>query len=459
VPTIDGVAVNLQPGPYLRLAVDGSLQLILGGVAGFRLDSLSRWKPRPGSHSVSIAVTADPAGSRGGGVSLLLSADGAMLLTSHGIAASSAGRRSQRTQHRWGAPPAGVEHHQEAVPSSKGTVTSAGPYARVQVDGILQLSLAGGNGFLLDGDFTLSVSPAGLAVSATADLKVVIAAQELLSVSALGGLLIGPQGIAARISLSASAVAGSLFSFSGVFEFMLNTGLQPVPTINNVNVALPAGPYAYLAVGGAMQLAGVLSVSGVFSVSASPQGLEVFADGELSFGPSGSFFEMHALGVLLIGPAGVAGDLDLSVAILEDSVLDGLFSLSASARLIFNTTSTAQSVRIPAAFLPLLSATARARLVSAGDGSGLMLYTVAAGAPLLDGTNAPAGPYLVATLAGQLTIAGFWQRRVRRLCRPRDSCTRRVRARADSFRHQGADVPAQRAGWYFPWRRRLRRRG
>jgi hypothetical protein len=338
-----------------------------------------------------------------------------MLLTTHGLAAklSLGGGASGPGFTLGGTFLLELNTTGQSVPTIAGAAVAlpAGPFARVQVDGILQLTLAGGNGFLLDGDFTLSVSPAGLAVSATADLKVLIAAQELLSVSALGGLLIGPQGIAARISLSASAVAGSLFSFSGVFELMVNTGLQPVPTINGVNVALPAGPYAYLGVAGAVSLnlglAGSLSVSGVLSISASPQGLEVFADGALSFGPSGSFFSIDALGVLLIGPGGVAGDLEVSVSV--GSVLAPVLSLSGTARVIFNTTSSAQSVRIPAAFRPMLSAATLARLTTAGDGSGLLLYTVPAGAPLLDGTTAAAGPYIVVTIAGQATLGGFWQ--------------------------------------------------
>ncbi len=295
-----------------------------------------------------------------------------------------------------------------------------GPYVRLTIGGdpavagseaVLQLILGGASGFRLEGSFVLALSSSGIAVSATTSLVAVVAGQPLLTVDASGALLISSAGIAAKISLSAGSISGSSYEFTAAagaaFTLSINTTAAAVDIINNVTVDLPAGPYAYLAVSGAVSLpaAAGLSLSGVFSISASPAGLEIFADASLAFGPSIAAFNFHALGVLIISGSGVAGDFDVSMSV-GSSLSSVMTAANVSARVIFNTTGADQSVTIPAAFLPLLSQQTKNRLVD--NGSGLKMYVVSGGAPLVDGTTASPGTYIVARFDATLTLGGFW---------------------------------------------------
>ena len=269
--------------------------------------------------------------------------------------------------------------------------------------------LGGENGFRLTGSFVLTVSSEGLEVSATTTLTAIAAGKTLLSVDAVGALLVTESGIAARIDLTMKPVSSPAFTLGdGSFTLMVNTTHGAVSTINNLTVDLPSGPYIYLAVSGSLGVpAADLSLDGVFSISVSTRGLEIFTNATLTFGKSGSFFTLNALGVLIINGDGAAGDIDVSLK-FGSSLAEVFGNPEIAARIVFNTTGKDQNVIIPAAFLPLLGQEVAARLTESPDGSGRMMYVVYAGAPLLDGTRAAAGWYIVVQFSAALTLGGFW---------------------------------------------------
>ena len=184
------------------------------------------------------------------------------------------------------------------------TPLAAGPYAQIAVTGSLAL---GANltlpnnglfiGFYLDGSFILSIGSTGLAVSAIATLnaKAITFASghatntaTLLSLTANGALLIAygtttsTYGIAAKISLtSGSAYHGAGFAFgSGIhFEFDVNSLPVSVPTINNVAVNLPAGPYFKIAASGLLTLASVININAAFTLTIGTEGLNLNLNG------------------------------------------------------------------------------------------------------------------------------------------------------------------------------------
>jgi len=114
---------------------------------------------------------------------------------------------------------------------------AAGPYIRLSVtdDGsdsaYMQLSLGSSlNCFRLEGGLTIEANSSGLQVAADGSLKAIIGGITLFSVDAEGELLINQYGLAAKISLDASAgISGTGFMFgsiiisvgSGGFEFII----------------------------------------------------------------------------------------------------------------------------------------------------------------------------------------------------------------------------------------------
>ncbi len=123
-----------------------------------------------------------------------------------------------------------------------------GPYVQVAITGTngptspATLSIGSSAGLELDGTFDLTISSNGLAVTATATLKLL----SLITFTANGALLITPNGIAAKITLSFGANSGlqqSLFNFNAAFVLEINSTNAVVNKINNVTVNLPQGPY------------------------------------------------------------------------------------------------------------------------------------------------------------------------------------------------------------------------
>ena len=433
VSQVNGVTVNLAAGPYVRVLVGGDpaaagseATLALGAYSGNSIGMTGSFDLEMSPAGLSVTASAALFVKLGGATLFSLDADGALLITQGGIAAKlTLGTGSSQSTAAQGFSFTGyftleLNTASEPVTEINGDTVNlgAGPYVRLTIGGepavsgsqaTLQLAIGGASGFRMVGSFDLELKPSGLAVTATSTLQAVVAGQTLLSVDASGALLITGAGIAAKIDLAADSFTGSFYEFSGTFTLSINTTLAAVPTINAVAVNLPAGPYAYLAVTGAVSLpaAAGLSLSGVFSIAASPAGLQVFADASLAFGPSIAAFTFHALGVLIINGDGAAADFDVSMSV--GSALSSVLSAAnISARVIFNTTGEDQAVTIPAAFLPLLNQKTRDRLVPSTEVPGLMSYPIAGGAPMLDGTTASPGAYIVARFDATLTLGGFW---------------------------------------------------
>jgi len=430
VQTINGVDVNLPAGQFVHILIGGDPS-VPGSQATLSLSTGGNGVGMNGTFELEmsqagLAVTAAASlfVKLGGSTLFSLDANGALLITGYGIAAKlSLGTGSSQSTAAQGFSFTGyftLELNTGAQPVDQiGGVTvnlDAGPYVRLTIGGdpavsgstaALQLIIGGANGFLMEGSFTLLISDTSIAVTADTTLKALVAGTPLFSLDASGALLITSAGIAAKIDINAGSLDGSAFQFTGTFTLSINTTTAAVPRINNVDVFLAAGPYAYLAVTGAVSLpaAAGLSLSGAFSIAASPAGLQVFATASFTFGPSIAAFTFSTVGVLIINGDGVAGDLDVTMAV-GSSLSSVMTAANVSARIIFNTTGADQSVSIPAAFLPLLSQQIKNRLVP--DGSGLMMYVVSGSAPMLDGSTASPGSYIVVRFDATLTLGGFW---------------------------------------------------
>ena len=124
------------------------------------------------------------------------------------------------------------------------------------------------SGIQLSGNFDLTITSAGIMVTAQATLSIVVNGFTFFSLSANGALLINSNGIAASITLGANGTipTGTGFSFAGLtFIFEVNTTGSAVTTINNQVVNLPASAAFFeVAASGELQLAGVVNVFGSF---------------------------------------------------------------------------------------------------------------------------------------------------------------------------------------------------
>jgi Ca2+-binding RTX toxin-like protein/Ca2+-binding EF-hand superfamily protein len=198
-----------------------------------------------------------------------------------------------------------------------------------------------------------------------------------------------------------------------------------------------------------MQTNPVLRLNGLFLFEADNSGLKAFVAAGLEFGPdigSGSkFFDMNALGGLVINSQGIAADIDVSVSIgpaLGDLSLD----VGAEARLIFNTTGSDQTITIPQRYvvfldgtvdlssselgsalttqggadvtaLSSLAGTLDARFTLNQDGS--VTFTIFGTAPTMaslfpdaslpsGGLLSDSGPYFAVAISAHLYISGDW---------------------------------------------------
>ncbi|MCX8497180.1 MAG: hypothetical protein ORN51_13450, partial [Akkermansiaceae bacterium] len=222
---------------------------------------------------------------------------------------------------------------------------------------------------------------------------------------------------------------------SGIAGFNVNTGDPTSPVLLNYDKFL-----INIQLRGLVDVADAFHLNGVFLFQADGQGLKIFADAGLSIGPSGDYFKMNALGVLIINADGVAADLQVSLAIGGD--LSSSLSNSGaaiSARLMMNTTGKEQGVSIPHEFLRSLSPSTLLRLQggnrekidtntnntisedelkAAESGSVVWSYVVPAAAPsfstLFDETSAPTtasspvGFYVAVSFSARLKVGGLF---------------------------------------------------
>lgn len=163
--------------------------------------------------------------------------------------------------------------------------------------------------------------------------------------------------------LTLDANDDGIVSLSG-FEVNTGPGGEPV-RLDFTNVLIR------IQLGGVIELDDIFRLSGVFLFEVDNQGLKLFVNAGLSIGPSGDFFDLSALGVLIINSDGVAADFEVALEIGDD-LSSGISNTGAaiSARLIMNTTGKDQSVAIPDEFLDSLSPKVLARLQTP-DGMGI----------------------------------------------------------------------------------------
>ncbi|MBT6144559.1 MAG: hypothetical protein HOH74_03955, partial [Gemmatimonadetes bacterium] len=213
--------------------------------------------------------------------------------------------------------------------------------------------------------------------------------------------------------------------------FEVNTGNPDAPVVLDFEKLL-----IRIQLGGEIELKNVFRMNGVFIFEVqggdSPS-LKAFAAANLEFGPDigasdGSrIFNMSALGALVLNSSGIAADIDVSVSV--GGALSSVLRLEANARLVINTTGADQSITIPAQFVAFMSGSESltslplstsldttsespifglagkldSRFTRQADGSAT--FTIAGGAPRLDGKTDPAGAYIFVSVDGKLTIA------------------------------------------------------
>src|SRR5208337_3431283 len=181
---------------------------------------------------------------------------------------------------------------QQTVPFGGGSNTiniQAGPYSQVHANGTLTFGDSN-NGFMLTGDFYLSVSAIGLDISTAVSFSANVGGSTLMTLNALGALEITPAGIGASFSLSVSSGSpfsmGGAFSFSGTFLFQVNTTGQGInTTIGTVPLDVPAGPYIQVAITNASLDLGSgtgFALNGSFYLTVSSSGMAVSATASLA---------------------------------------------------------------------------------------------------------------------------------------------------------------------------------
>ena len=165
-------------------------------------------------------------------------------------------------------------------------------------------------------------------------------------------------------------------------------------------------------------------ISGVASLGINENGLQLFSKGDVEVGPPDiRLLDISGLGVFAITDRGIAGELEVDVAMGDIPAIKNYFQLDASARVVFNTTGEDVQVKVLDRFLEYLPDDFKARLVDIADpeeesgggtftGSASKAYVVGAAPPprpVDDGTPAPAGPYFVVEANGNLMIAGAFR--------------------------------------------------
>lgn len=170
-------------------------------------------------------------------------------------------------------------------------------------------------------------------------------------------------GIGMEVATGNPAVVDFLASFPDTNGFEVNTGDPDSPVLLDFDQFLIS-----------FQLGGMVTIytddqqenpvfrlNGMALFETDETGLSLFVAAGLEFGPDiGSddkYFDMNALGGLVINDAGIAADIDVSVAIGSGLSSSMSVGASLSARVIFNTTEAEQSITIPAKYVPFLEGT------------------------------------------------------------------------------------------------------
>jgi hypothetical protein len=185
------------------------------------------------------------------------------------------------------------------------------------------------NGFQLNnGDFYLSISTKGLAVSASATMAIVANGTPWLSVSASGAMLISSSGFAASLSVDTSFTQSGLFYLGGTFTLQINT-TGAAQQVGGVNIPAgpgesgsPAGVYFQMSVTNAKLILGgtdpnattALSLEGNFYLTISSNGIAISTSANVFLKVAGvTLFSFSESGALLINGNGIAAKISLSI--------------------------------------------------------------------------------------------------------------------------------------------------
>jgi hypothetical protein len=194
---LDGDGQNdLESGVYARIHADGQLGFQVGGNTGFLLDGV--FDVEVGTNGLLVAADADFLAQVAGLTIFRLKAVSALLINGSGIAAKiglSLGANASTGGSGFsfgGSFTFEINTTGNSVPQI-GSVTvnlAPGPYVRLDIDGHLQILGSSTTGFRMEGGFTIQAGSSGLEVGADATLKAIVGGTTLLSLDAVGALLI-----------------------------------------------------------------------------------------------------------------------------------------------------------------------------------------------------------------------------------------------------------------------------
>jgi hypothetical protein len=219
--------------------------------------------------------------------------------------------------------------------------------------------------------------------------------------------------VAATADLSMPGLATAGVDFSADGELRINTGISEAEIDVDDNPDTPAivipGHTSSLQAGGTLAIRApqtsveLIGIQGTFLLLANNQGLSVLASGQASLL---SLISLQVHGAFFIRADGVAAEIDMALqSPTAVPAFSNAISLTVAATSIFNTTGQAQTIIVPPRFIDHLSDRAKARLTTSGDQK---TYTVPAGAPAADGSEAAAGPYSVFIMEGSLTLVNMF---------------------------------------------------
>ncbi|HAM70036.1 MAG TPA: hypothetical protein DCM86_00140, partial [Verrucomicrobiales bacterium] len=270
IASIGGVAVNLAPGPYVRLSIAGRIQLTLVGGTGFLLEG--SLVMTAGASGLEIAAAANLKAVFAGFTLLSLPATGALLINQYGLAAKitlhvGLGYGGSGF-HFGGSFVFALNTTNRYVGSIAGQQVDlqAGPYARISASGDLEILGV----FKVYGGFLFEYSTqGGLLVHADAHVNVLG-----ISLSLTADLLINSSGLVFRGALSFTT-ANSFIPFPGVEitgAFMLE--------INTTSSAKSLGGFTLAAQTVRIRIDGALNIigfkaSGTLIITAGAGGLRI----------------------------------------------------------------------------------------------------------------------------------------------------------------------------------------
>ncbi len=384
-----GPGANATPGPYFQLY--GTATLALGTTTadtGIFLDGT--FYMLIGSNGLTVSANGNLTAEVDGSTLLSMQATGALIIVSSG---NNPGMAGELTLTRSGSSPldssvssfngtftleVNTTGIQQIVPLGNSSITitagpdnstTADPYVEVDASGTLTFGTAQ-NGFVLTGDFFLSIGETGLDASANVSMTAAVGGVTLLTMNATGILVIAAganPGIAADLSLtltSANPLDGNGFSFNGSFNMEVNTtGVQQVVPLGNSTATITAGPngasalasagpYFEIDASGSMVFGtatnGFLLNNGNFYLAIGTTGFAVSAGATMVIEVNSTqLFSSVASGAMLISSQGFAA----SLTVASNMTVTGVYDFEGTFTLQVNTTGVQQtigSVVIPA---------------------------------------------------------------------------------------------------------------